>query len=68
MTVSTANRLVLHSAEVAHLYPQVMFPILPGFAKPLNTFFGEWLGIHHEVFTKIPKCGLLARLHEQHSV
>jgi hypothetical protein len=27
MTVSTASILVLHSAEVAHLYPQVMLPI-----------------------------------------
>ena len=52
MTVSTANRLVLHSVEVAHLYPQVVFPMLPGFAKPLNTSFGEWLGIHYETFPK----------------
>ena len=27
MTVSTASIPVLHSAEVAHLYPQVMLPI-----------------------------------------
>jgi hypothetical protein len=27
MTVSTASILVLHYAEVAHLYPQVMLPI-----------------------------------------
>ena len=54
MTVSTANQLVLNSVEVAHLYPQVVFLMLPEFAKPLNTFFGEWLGIHYEVFTKIP--------------
>jgi hypothetical protein len=27
MTVSTANIPVLHSAEVAHLYPQVVLPI-----------------------------------------
>jgi hypothetical protein len=26
MTVSTASVPVLHSAEVAHLYPQVMLP------------------------------------------
>ena len=25
-----------------------------GFAKPLNTSFGEWLGIHYEAFTKTP--------------
>jgi hypothetical protein len=27
MTVTTADILVLHSTEVAHLYPQVMLPI-----------------------------------------
>jgi hypothetical protein len=26
MTVSTTDILVLHSAEVAHLYPQVVYP------------------------------------------
>jgi hypothetical protein len=30
MTVSTASIPVLHSAEVAHLYPQVMLPICHG--------------------------------------
>jgi hypothetical protein len=30
MTVSTADILVLHSVEVAHLYPQVMLPICQG--------------------------------------
>jgi hypothetical protein len=30
MTVSTASVPVLHSAEVAHLYPQVMLPISQG--------------------------------------
>jgi hypothetical protein len=30
MTVSTASIPVLHSAEVAHLYPQVMLPICQG--------------------------------------
>jgi hypothetical protein len=32
MTVSTTNIPVLHSAEVAHLYPQVMLPICQGIA------------------------------------
>jgi hypothetical protein len=32
MTVSTADIPVLHSAEVAHLYPQVMLPICQGIA------------------------------------
>jgi hypothetical protein len=30
MTVSTASIQVLHSTEVAHLYPQVMLPICQG--------------------------------------
>jgi hypothetical protein len=30
MTVSTADIQVLHSIEVAHLYPQVMLPICHG--------------------------------------
>jgi hypothetical protein len=30
MTVSTADIPVLHSAEVAHLYPQVVLPICHG--------------------------------------
>jgi hypothetical protein len=32
MTVSTADIPVLHSVEVAHLYPQVMLPICKGIA------------------------------------
>jgi hypothetical protein len=32
MTVSTADIPVLHSAEVAHLYPQVVLPICQGIA------------------------------------
>jgi hypothetical protein len=30
MTVSTTDILVLHSPEVAHLYPQVVLPICHG--------------------------------------
>jgi hypothetical protein len=33
MTVSTASIPVLHSAEVAHLYPQVVLPICHGFDR-----------------------------------
>jgi hypothetical protein len=29
MTMSTADISVLHSAEVAHLYPQYVFPLSP---------------------------------------
>jgi hypothetical protein len=32
MTVSTADIPILHSAEVAHLYPQIMLPICQGIA------------------------------------
>jgi hypothetical protein len=32
MTVGTTDIPVLHYAEVAHLYPQVMLPILQGIA------------------------------------
>jgi hypothetical protein len=32
MTVSTASIPVLHSAELAHLYPQVMLPMCQGIA------------------------------------
>jgi hypothetical protein len=37
MTVSTVDIPVLHSAEVAHLYPQGVFPDYPGLARPLDT-------------------------------
>jgi hypothetical protein len=33
MTVSTASILVLHYAELAHLYPQVMLPICDGVVR-----------------------------------
>jgi hypothetical protein len=33
MTVSTADILVLHSAKVAHLYPQVMLPSCHGVVR-----------------------------------
>ena len=34
MTVSTTSIPVLHSAEVAHLYPQVVLPICHGLIGP----------------------------------
>jgi hypothetical protein len=37
MTVSTASIPVLHSAEVAHLYPQVMLPICQEMANPYES-------------------------------
>ena len=37
MTVSTADILVLHSAEVAHLYPLVVLPICHGVDRTPHT-------------------------------
>jgi hypothetical protein len=36
MTVSTASIPVLHSTEVAHLYPQVMLPICQETTNPIH--------------------------------
>jgi hypothetical protein len=41
MTVSTTDISVLHSAEVAHLYPQVVIPYLPRVAQTLKHYQGE---------------------------
>jgi hypothetical protein len=41
MTVSTASIPVLHSAEVAHLYPQVMLPICQGVMNPIHLYQGS---------------------------
>jgi hypothetical protein len=38
MTVSTASIPVLHSAEVAHLYPQVMLSICQGVMNPIHLY------------------------------
>jgi hypothetical protein len=37
MTVSTTDMPVIHSPEVAHLYPQVMLPIYHGVVRAPNT-------------------------------
>jgi hypothetical protein len=37
MTVNSADIPVLHSAEVAHLYPQVMSPICQGVVRASYT-------------------------------
>jgi hypothetical protein len=44
MTVSTASIPVLHSAEVAHLYPQVMLPIFQETANPIHLYRGGEAG------------------------
>jgi hypothetical protein len=41
MTVSTADIPVLHSTEVAHLYPQVMLPIYQGIVTPIHLYQGS---------------------------
>jgi hypothetical protein len=37
LTMSTTDIPVLHSVEVAHIYPQVVFSFKPGLARPLAT-------------------------------
>jgi hypothetical protein len=44
MTVSTASIPVLHSAEVVHLYPQVMLPICQGVMNPIDLYQGSEVG------------------------
>jgi hypothetical protein len=38
MTVSTTDIPVLHYGEVAHLYPQDVFPSQSRLARPLDSF------------------------------
>jgi hypothetical protein len=52
MTVSMADIPVLHSIEVALLYPQVMLPICQGVATPIHLYQGSEAGQHYEAFTK----------------
>jgi hypothetical protein len=52
MIVSTASIPVLHSAEVAHLYPQVMLPICQETANPVHLYRGGKAGYHYKAFTK----------------
>jgi hypothetical protein len=44
MTVSTTSIPVLHYAEVAHLYPQVMLPISQGVMNPIDLYQGSETG------------------------
>jgi hypothetical protein len=44
MTVSTADIPVLHSAEVAHLYPQVMSLICLWIVNPIHLYQGSETG------------------------
>jgi hypothetical protein len=44
MTMSMADIPVLHSVEVAHLYPQVVLPICQGVMNPINLYQGNEAG------------------------
>jgi hypothetical protein len=55
MTVSTASIPVLHCTEVAHLYPQVMYPFATELIRPLHLYQGSEAGFHYEAFTKFHK-------------
>jgi hypothetical protein len=44
MTVSMANIIVLHSAEIAHLYPQVVLPICQGNVTSIHIYRGDEAG------------------------
>jgi hypothetical protein len=52
VTVSTDDIPVLHSVEVAHLYPQVVLPIFNGSRLPIHLYRGDEVGYHYEAFTK----------------
>jgi hypothetical protein len=64
VNVSTADISVLHSREVVHFHHNSCSPKSPRFARPLNTSFCEWRGVHYEAFTKIRrKLNSLLELH-----
>jgi hypothetical protein len=44
MTVSMADIPVLHSAEIAHLYPQVKLPICQGVMTLIHLYQGSEAG------------------------
>jgi hypothetical protein len=44
MTVSMADIPVLHCAEVAHLYPQVVLPICHGVMNLIHLYQGSVAG------------------------
>jgi hypothetical protein len=52
MTVSTADIPVLHSTDVAHLYPQAMIPIYHRVMNPIHLFRGGEVGCHYKAFPK----------------
>jgi hypothetical protein len=54
MTVSTADIPVLHSTEVAHLYPQVMLPIGQGVYKSHSSLLRRQGRVALRGLSKVP--------------
>jgi hypothetical protein len=52
MTVSTTDIPVLHSVEVAHLYPQVVLPICHRVMNPIHLYQVSEAGQLYEKFTE----------------
>jgi hypothetical protein len=52
MTVSTADIPILHSADVAHIYPQAVIPIYHRVMNPIHLFRWGEAGCHYEAFPK----------------
>jgi hypothetical protein len=50
MTVSKADIPVLHSVEVAHLYPQVVLPICHRVMNLIHLYRGGEAELHYEAF------------------
>jgi hypothetical protein len=44
MTVSKADIPILHSVEVAHIYPQVMLPVCHRVMNPIHIYQGSETG------------------------
>jgi hypothetical protein len=44
MTMSMVDIPVLHSAEVSHLYPQVVLPNFHGVMNPIHLYLGGEAG------------------------
>jgi hypothetical protein len=52
LTVSKTNIPVLHFAEVAYLYLQVVIPIYHRVMNPIHLFWGGEAGCLYEAFQK----------------
>jgi hypothetical protein len=52
MTVSMTDIPILRSIDIAHIYPQVVFPFLPRVVRTLKHFQGELAKAHYKAFPK----------------